>query len=126
MLHFLHRDPTPSTSPPKNSTQHIQGHDLALENCPYGDQISIMRVASEDAKGYVRAYERSFTRGSSIIYHPPNPTPFTNTINTDRSPRNKIYRPTYGRYLQSKLIRPEMEFCMQTDAHMDVGHTFLC
>lgn len=31
-----------------------QGHGPALENCPYGDQISIMRVAAEDAKGCVR------------------------------------------------------------------------
>jgi hypothetical protein len=28
--------------------------------------------------------------------------------------------PTYGRYLGSKLIAEEGEFCMQTDAHMDV------
>lgn len=59
--------------------KHKKGHAPALENCPFGTQISIMRVAAEEAKG-----------------------------------------PTYGRYLQSKLIGDDKEFCMQIDAHMDV------
>ncbi len=34
--------------------------------------------------------------------------------------------PTYGRYLGSKLIGGDSEFCMQTDAHMDVCACVRC
>ena len=123
-LSFLTATHRPFQNPPQNTTHHNRATTPPWRTAPTATRSTSCASLRRMPRGkYVRTNVR--TRGSSIIYHPPNPTPFTN-INMDRSPHNKIYRPTYGRYLQSKLIRPEMEFCMQTDAHMDVSRTFLC
>ena len=81
--------------------------DQILKNCPHASQVSMMRVASEDAKGptygrYICMYVLRWLgfRGGLLL----TPSPFL--INTS------------FRYLGSKLVG-DQEFCMQIDAHMD-------